>query len=170
MDHSLADRLVTTAAALLDESGLGTVTVREVARRTGVSHGAPRRHFPTLEALHAAVARRGLLDLTAAVTRAGDTPQEWAKAYVAFATARPDTFELLFTHDALEGAGSHLREVSLPLLAGWVERFRAERSGRSHEDALAAWAGAHGIAMLSARGALRLVDADADRLLQRVLR
>ncbi|WP_066081820.1 TetR/AcrR family transcriptional regulator [Pseudoclavibacter albus] len=167
--ENLADQLVTTAAQILDESGLAAVTVREVARRTGVSHGAPRRYFPTLESLHAAVAHRGLTDLATVLHAAGGTTDAWASAYVAFAMARPDTFELLFRHDDLEGAGSNLRGVSLPLLQGWCELFQGERPHCTKTDAITAWTGIHGIATLSARRALDLVGADPQALLARIL-
>ena len=43
-----ADLLVASARAMLDEQGLEGLTLRAIARRAGVSHGAPLRHFPTL--------------------------------------------------------------------------------------------------------------------------
>ena len=168
--ESLAERLVDAAAALLDEGGLSAVTIREVARRVGVSHGAPRRRFPTLESLLAAVARRGFEELRASLDDAGEGCLDWARAYAAFAERRPGTFELLFRHESLEGAGAGLREVSLPLLAAWVERYAAEHAPATRDDALAAWASAHGVAALSARGALRLVGVDASDALGRALR
>ncbi|MBO3142724.1 TetR/AcrR family transcriptional regulator [Dermatophilus congolensis] len=168
--NSLAEQLVSTAAALLDESGLGRVTIREVARRSGVSHGAPRRYFPTLESLLAAVARQGFLDLQVALDNAGDSCLAWAQAYLAFADRRPNTFELLFRHESLEGAGAQLREISLPLLTTWVQRYTVEHAQTTRDDALAAWSGIHGVAALSARGALRLVQVDATDLLLKTLR
>ena len=169
MGRELAEQLVTTATQLLDEGGRGAVTIRDIARRCGVSHGAPRRHFPTLESLLAAVARQGLLDLTEAMAAHGCLLGQ-ARAYVAFAERRPDMFELIFSHDILEGAGANLRELSLPLLADWTVQFRAQHPDASTDDALAAWAGVHGIATLAARGALRLVGVTPDRLVRTALR
>ena len=51
------DHLVATARRLLDAEGLEPLTLREIARRGGLSHGAPLRHFPSLAAL--LVGRRG---------------------------------------------------------------------------------------------------------------
>src|SRR6478736_4094345 len=45
---STRDRLVDTARAYLDAEGVEGIGLREIARRAGVSHGAPLRHFPTL--------------------------------------------------------------------------------------------------------------------------
>src|SRR6478735_10343086 len=73
---STRDRLVDTARAYLDAEGVDGIGLREIARRAGVSHGAPLRHFPTLGALLAAVAAEGFRDLYASVdgaVRAGST-------------------------------------------------------------------------------------------------
>ena len=64
------DRLVDTARAYLDQEGVDGIGLREIARRAGVSHGAPLRHFPTLGALLAAVAADGFRDLYASVDAA----------------------------------------------------------------------------------------------------
>ncbi|NHA01313.1 helix-turn-helix transcriptional regulator [Nocardioides sp. W3-2-3] len=45
---------------MLEERGLGGISLRSIASAAGVSHGAPRRHFPTYDALLAAIARRAL--------------------------------------------------------------------------------------------------------------
>jgi AcrR family transcriptional regulator len=59
----LRERLVEAGVVLLEEDGLGNLTLRAIARRAGVSHGAPRRYFPTHNALLAAIAATGLRDL-----------------------------------------------------------------------------------------------------------
>src|SRR5207248_9236111 len=102
---STRDRLVDTARAYLDAEGVDGIGLREIARRAGVSHGAPLRHFPTLASLLAAVAAEGFRDLHASVdgavhTRAGDDPRARLKAaahgYVDFARAHPGVFALMF--------------------------------------------------------------------------
>ncbi|GAA1956070.1 TetR/AcrR family transcriptional regulator [Kitasatospora viridis] len=59
---SLPQALVAAAFELLDEHGQAKVTMREVARRAGVSAGAPFRHFPDRQALLTALADRVLAD------------------------------------------------------------------------------------------------------------
>lgn len=61
---ALRETLVTDGRQLLVEQGLDAVSLRELARRAGVSHGAPRRHFADRDALLAAIAARGFDDLT----------------------------------------------------------------------------------------------------------
>ncbi|HEY8058086.1 MAG TPA: helix-turn-helix domain-containing protein, partial [Acidimicrobiales bacterium] len=74
------DRLVDTARAHLDEHGLEGLTLREIARQAGVSHGAPLRHFPSLAALCSAVATQAFRELyeqaAAAMDGAGDDPRD----------------------------------------------------------------------------------------------
>ncbi|WP_043471739.1 TetR/AcrR family transcriptional regulator [Kitasatospora sp. MBT66] len=72
---ALPEALVGVAFELLDEVGQEQVTMREVARRAGVSAGAPFRHFADRRALLTAVADRVLADFEA-----------WQRAEVAAAT------------------------------------------------------------------------------------
>ncbi|GAB2588981.1 hypothetical protein Aab01nite_42240 [Paractinoplanes abujensis] len=72
--------LVRHGALLLDEQGLAGFTGREVARRAGVSHGAPRRYFPTLAALLSAIAATGFADLRSRMAAASGDPAVGAAA------------------------------------------------------------------------------------------
>src|SRR6478672_7670037 len=99
------DRLVETARAYLDQEGVDGIGLREIARRAGVSHGAPLRHFPTLGALLAAVAAEGFRDLYTSVdgaVRSAASPDPLvrlkaaAHGYVDFARTNPGVFALIF--------------------------------------------------------------------------
>ena len=46
---SVRDRLVSVGTELLEEHGLAGISLRSIAGAAGVSHGAPRRHFPTYD-------------------------------------------------------------------------------------------------------------------------
>lgn len=63
--------LVRAGVELLEETSSPDVGLREIARRAGVSHGAPRRWFPTHRSLLAAIASEGLEDLSSELLRAG---------------------------------------------------------------------------------------------------
>jgi AcrR family transcriptional regulator len=110
----LAERLVQAGVELLEEEGLANLTLRASARRTGVSHGAPRRYFPTHNALLAAIAATGLTDLNTRLRRPAEgSPEDQlidaTHRYLDFAAERPGMFDLLFRHDLLAGAGGNLR-------------------------------------------------------------
>ncbi|OKJ52826.1 transcriptional regulator [Streptomyces sp. CB02115] len=104
---SLPETLVAHAVQLLDEAGAEAVTVREVARRAGVSPGAPFRHFPDRAALLAAVAEAVAVDFgaaqTEAVSSATSVPfRALGTAFVRYALAHPHRLALL--RGALFGA------------------------------------------------------------------
>jgi AcrR family transcriptional regulator len=167
-------QIVQAGVELVDEAGLSEVGVRSIARRAGVSHGAPRRYFPTHRSLLSAIASAGLSDLKAAMASAytaGDTTvrdqlSALAHAYVEFAQQRPGMFELLFRHDLLAGGGENLRDETIPLL-GAVEKLISDITGADEprQRALQFWTSVHGIAILTATHALEVFDADVTALI-----
>ncbi|MFE5283804.1 TetR/AcrR family transcriptional regulator [Nocardia sp. NPDC056611] len=168
----LRERLVTAGVAMLEEVGAAELGLRAIAREAGVSHGAPRRHFPTHNALLAAVAARGYADLRAEIDAVGgDTPEERVRrnclAYIRFAAARPEMFTLMFRHDLLEGAGGNLRVTwSLPLFARW-RQLVADCAGpgadeRAGEQALGLWTQLHGIAVVVANRSIEAIAPGID--------
>ncbi|REK89310.1 TetR/AcrR family transcriptional regulator [Streptomyces inhibens] len=97
---SLPDALTAAALELLDERGLEQVTVREVARRTGVSPGAPFRHFADRQALLTAVVGRILADfeqwqLAAVAEDEGPAMRAFGLGFVRYAIRHPHRFELI---------------------------------------------------------------------------
>ena len=169
----LRDRLVTAGVEILEQQGLAELSLRAITRRTGVSHGAPRRYFPTHRGLLAAIARTGLEDLTARlapVLSDVDTPARQrlirlGEIYLRFAEERLEMFELMFRHDLLAGAGGDLRATALPLfegLTGMVAEAAPEHPD-SRLRALSIWTQLHGLAVLGAGQSLDLVADPADR-------
>jgi AcrR family transcriptional regulator len=155
------------------------VSLREIARRAGVSHGAPRRYFPTALELLSAVARRGFDDLAARLDAAmagNGSPRTrlaaLSRAYLGFAADSPRMYELMFRHDPLDSARPGLREISLSLLRK-VSELVAEAAvpGRPEPQVAAAalWANLHGIAELRRWGALATGLPDPGPLLRAVL-
>lgn len=166
----LRDRLVRTGVALVDAEGAQALSLREIARRAGVSHGAPRRHFPTHLDLLSAIAREGFRELAARVTEvAAAEPRARVEAltrvYLDFARTRSGMYELMFRHDLLESGRLGLRDTSLPLFAHLAELVARARPDRAADPAIAAgalWANLHGIAQLWRWGSLRLATGSDD--------
>lgn len=79
------------------------MTLRELARRAGVSHGAPQRHFQDRDALLDAIAAQGFEELADQLegARAPGTPelrlQEYAQLHVGFSVANGPLMELMFS-------------------------------------------------------------------------
>ncbi|MFB6848853.1 TetR/AcrR family transcriptional regulator [Streptomyces sp. NPDC056373] len=173
-EGTLRERLVDAGVELVLSEGSGSVGLREIARRAGVSHGAPRRYFPTHRALLSAIARRGFEELGArSVAAASETASPRAqlaaltRVYVDYARERRGMFELMFRHDLLDSAGQseapagpRLREATLPMFQRVVElvaRCRGEAAESSAAlTAAALWANLHGIAQLWSWGSLQL--------------
>lgn len=109
---NLRSALLDAAERTVRERGVGELSLRELARDVGVSHGAPRRHFPDRQALLDALAESGFerlrTELRTAVDGAGDEFEArlhaTAAAYIRFATADPALLELMFAVKHREGA------------------------------------------------------------------
>ncbi|MBJ7289945.1 MAG: TetR/AcrR family transcriptional regulator [Williamsia sp.] len=161
-DHPTRAALVRAGVELLEETGSADVGLREIARRAGVSHGAPRRWFPTHRSLLSAVAAVGLGDLAAVVTSAADGSRapvrDAALAYIAFAVDRPAMFTLVFRHDLLDGGGSDLRATSQPLMEWFRDLVDVPDQGDREIRAATLWTSVHGIAVLASTGALALAS------------
>nr|WP_238350699.1 TetR/AcrR family transcriptional regulator [Kribbella shirazensis] len=172
----MPDRLVQAGVELLEEDGLAELTLRAIARRTGVSHGAPRRYFPTHNALLAAIAATGLTDLADRLTAKSEgSPEEQlveaAHRYLRFAAERPGMFDLIFRHDLLAGAGGNLRATSLPLFATFVDLVAQLHPTDAELRATALWTNLHGLATLRATNALELLGTtDLEPILRYVVR
>ncbi|MGW2620764.1 TetR/AcrR family transcriptional regulator [Streptomyces sp. NPDC001500] len=163
--------MVDAGVDLVAREGAGALTLREIARRAGVSHGAPRRHFPTHLELLSAIAHRGFTDLAARVSATrGDGSAEprgqlvaLSGAYLRFALENAGMYELMFRHDLLESGHLRLRDTSLPLFGVLVElvgRVRPDADARAVAAAL--WANLHGIAQLWRWGSLQLATGSDD--------
>ena len=171
-DAGLRTRLVSAGVDLLASHGPQALSLREIARQAGVSHGAPRRHFPTHQALLATIASEGYSQLSELIANAiGDSEGPprlrvlaLGCAYLDFARANPGMFELMFRHDLLQGNQIGLRDTSLRLFEVLVELVRQTRPDSAQPPVLIAgaiWANLHGIALLRQWGSLRIaVDSD----------
>ncbi|NXY96824.1 TetR/AcrR family transcriptional regulator [Streptomyces sp. BR123] len=170
-EKPLRERLIDVGVDLVLTEGTAAVGLREIARRAGVSHGAPRRYFPTHHALLSAIARRGFEDLAARVGAAiagTAAPRARLRAiagvYVGHALERRGMFELMFRHDLLDSTGREdtgqpqLRASTLPLFELLVSLVsRCGVTTDAEVTAAALWANLHGVAQLWAFGSLPLV-------------
>lgn len=128
---NLRGAILEVAARMVEKDGPQGVSVREAARRAGVSHNAPYRHFPDRDALLAALAADGMARLLKELgERSG---RELAEAYVRFALARPRLFRLMFS-------GKSWPELEA--------RFAQAFSEFGRPAGAAAWALVHGLALL----------------------
>jgi AcrR family transcriptional regulator len=148
------------AMKLLEEDGAAALSVRAVARRAGVSPGAPYRHYADRDALVSAVAAEGYRELAGKLSAAHpspSTPDDLAAvaiAYVQFALEHPALFRTMFG-DPCDGDSSE-RVAATTAIAEYVGALvRRAFPGRT-PDALstAIWAVVHGLAFLHLDGKL----------------
>lgn len=162
VDEPVRDRLVIAGVNLLEQVGAVQLGLRAIAREAGVSHGAPRRYFPTHNALLAAIAVRGFADLSTDFAAFDHEPprvriDRLASAYIGFAADRPEMFTLMFRHDLLQGSGENLRRRTLPIYRTWVDLVTECVPDRADERALGLWTNMHGIATLVANRSVELI-------------
>src|SRR6185312_7109124 len=152
---------------MVQELGPDAVSVREVARRAGVSSGAPFRHFADKNALMTAVAEEGarhlLAETEAALVSVGDDPiarfRASGVAFVLFAVKHPGHFRVLNMPEyATPSRSTALGEMVATGAAGTMDLItRAQAEGRILEGdptmiLLAARAVVYGLARLFADG------------------
>ena len=156
--------LLRAALDILAEHGVPGLTLREVARRAGVSPMAPYRHFDSKDALLAAVAEEGFRRLA---QRLGDTPHAdpmddlvaQGMAYVRFACDEPALYRLMFG-PFLRRFEDHpgLMEAALTAKAALTRAIAAATPAASEQVradvALACWSLEHGLASLLVDGRL----------------
>lgn len=156
----LREALVAAATALLEEKGLQGFTLRQCARRAGVSHAAPAHHFANADGLLAEIAARGFERFVVALGKAADQAEgsplarleAMGRAYVAFALANPAVYGLMFRSGTGSLASPHLKSAST---AAWQQLCDSVAAvlGEKRQDevtakASAVWALVHGTATL----------------------
>ncbi|HEX8701121.1 MAG TPA: TetR/AcrR family transcriptional regulator [Myxococcaceae bacterium] len=169
----LRHALIEASLALISEEGFAALTLREVARRAGVTHAAPYRHFADKEALLAAVAEEGFRTMATQMRERMDResgPTErlaaCGVAYVLFAIQHPAHFRVMFgphftrrvDHEALEKEGGNAFGLLVQSLAE-CQKAGEVREGEPMPLALMAWAQVHGLAALLVDGQLQHLEA-----------
>lgn len=175
---ALRDALVVAAEAIIAERGVDGFSLREAARRAGVSPAAPQHHFGDARGLLTAVATAAFAQLADALAAADAAagPDHTARlraqgtAYVAFALAEPARFDVMWRrarvhHDApAYQAESRRAFQALAAAVAGVPPADAPDAPPDRADprAIACWATVHGFARLALDGAFGLGDAAAD--------
>jgi AcrR family transcriptional regulator len=144
--------LLRAAGKSIEKEGLDALTLRTLARRLGVSHAAPYRHFRDREALLAALAAEGFAMLAEAQREAAAAGglRGMGEAYVRFALARPQRFRLMFGGQLKIARHPVLRDIATKTFAG-LSGALAARVGTpagARDASIAAWALVHGLAQL----------------------
>jgi len=157
----LHDALLAAAERVLEREGLAGLTLRAVAREAGVSHAAPTHHFGDLTGLLSELAAHNseTHPLMQAMAR--------AKAYVAYAQARPGLYSLMFRNERIDMTRPSLHEAATASFEGLASAIGAGRNEKLTGEALEAlsldqaaaiaraWSLVHGFTSLLLDGRLK---------------
>lgn len=176
---TLRQALIDAAESMLQQQGLEAFTLRECARRAGVSHAAPAHHFGDARGLLSACAASGLarladtMDGYVSLAPAGDTRARLravGQAYIDFALANRALFQLMFRRDRLNPQDDALRAAGQRVgdaLRGTIDALLVERRLPPAERGrriLLAWSVVHGyVTLVLERQTGELFGLDADQ-------
>lgn len=152
---------MSVALAIIEREGVEALSLRDVARRLGVSHQAPYRHFPSRDHILAEIVERAFAEFAAhldARPRGRDAQDDLAsmgRAYLGYAAEHPLQYGLMFG-TAVPDPAEHpamMREArhAFSLLREALARAAAERGAPAtpealDRDAMFVWATMHGLA------------------------
>jgi AcrR family transcriptional regulator len=159
--------LVAAAVELVSCCGPTAVSLREVARLVGVSHNAPYRHFPTRQALLAAVAAQGYEMLFQAMKESAEIvdPAEHLQAigcaYVGFALRHRGIYQLMFSNEVKKSEHPELREIAERAFDSLQQHVMALNPNlHARLATVTVWSLVHGIAHLILDNQLKNYDED----------
>ena len=163
----LRQQILDAARELLEENNIASLSLRAVAKKVGVSHSAPYRHFKDKESLLAGIAAQGFNELASELKEAvivhPENPaaqlQEAAHRYMKLAMKNPQCTQLMFgnilpCHDGypeLQSSG----ETAFNRLKIIIEAGQSKGVFKSEDVqlmALTAWSTIHGLSLLFISG------------------
>lgn len=157
----LPDALRAAAVELIAERGPGGFSLREVARRAGVSHSAPAHHFGDTEGLLTSVAAEGYTTLveqmsqaSASATDARDRLIRVGQAYVETARANPGHYGVMIGHEYTNEDDEALLLASIGAYQALLDTIGALRDQCNpnlnvDKTAVMCWSSMHGLVELA---------------------
>jgi len=148
--------LLAAAVESIDTTGPAAFSLRDLARRAGVSHAAPAHHFGDKAGLLTVLPVEGYELLVDALTAAGDDILEMGVAYVRFAVEHRAHFEVMFRPELYRADAPEVeraRRAARECLNRGVS-VRTSKATATRVAAIAAWSMVHGFATLWSAGAL----------------
>jgi AcrR family transcriptional regulator len=168
------ERILKVAVELMTKEGLAALSMREVARRAGVSHQAPYHYFENRGAILAAIAEEGFKKFNATLESASGSNAvarliAAGRAYVGFAQSHAAHFQVMFRPELvnLHKYPSALAEANrgFAILQSLIDGTVKEKflpASRAHGMVILAWSFVHGLSGLLLEGPLARMAGDLD--------
>lgn len=151
----LREAVIEAALTEIREVGAARISMREIARRAGVSHAAPAHHFGDKRGIFTAIATEGFTLLRLQNESRLGEPNALlygGLGYIAFAIAHPAHFEVMFRPDLYDSEDEDLKKARD---GAFEVLFRAVEQGLGSDDldaltgtSMAAWSLVHGFSAL----------------------
>jgi AcrR family transcriptional regulator len=173
--HGDLRRAITEAALeLIEEAGIQNLSLREIARKIGVTTAAPYHHFKDRKALLIEMAIEGYTQLLQtlegardSVKRAGKEIEAETRAYLAFARQHAALYAVMFSgelanHNCLEL--KTIADASFALVCATVGKMGKFGEKETAEAALCVWSMLHGLIVLDESGLLGEERSEQERI------
>lgn len=173
--RDLREACIAEGMAIIASDGLEKLSLREVARRLGVSHQAPYRHFESRDHILAEMVSRAFDAFADFLDRhpASDSPDEdmanMARDYLLYARERPLEYRLMFGTPLPDGAlfpemMAKAKHAFSLLVSGLERKARLSGIRRDAEelqlDALVIWSSLHGLAAVKSSSVVTTLGLD----------
>jgi AcrR family transcriptional regulator len=161
--QNLREDCIKEGLRIVEERGIEALSLREVARRLGVSHQAPYKHFPSRDHILAEMVRQAYVSFAEFLEHrpiCGDPPHDlgaMGQAYLEYALTHPLHYRLMFGTPLPDPAKHpemlHDARHAFALLKDGIADVHAMTHGpgpleRTEYDALFIWSTLHGLAMI----------------------
>lgn len=167
--------ILETAVEMIEESGLEKLSLREIARKLGVTTAAPYHHFKDRHSLMVALAQEGYAELLDALngSSTGTAEAESALdaavlAFLRFAVRQRALYVIMVSSELVEdhrtGVLKSLGEMTFEAARSSIAKSSALAFKESSEAAFCVWAFLSGISRLAISGVLRESPAEQERL------
>jgi AcrR family transcriptional regulator len=171
----LKEACIQAAHEVIAEQGVEGLSLRDVARRLGVSHQAPYKHYASKDHLLAEVMRRcfeqfsAYLDARAQFEAPRDDLAALGTQYLSYASTHPLEYRLMFStpwpvpaeYPGLVNEAQHAFNV----LRGVLQRLHAQHPNKAHKvdvDAMFIWSSLHGLASITQANVMKHLSIEED--------
>lgn len=169
----LRQKIIDEALSWIERENIVSLSLRGIARRLGVSHNAPYRHFPDKESLLVAISEVGFMQLNRALEQASKCYEDARQnletigvAYVRYAIENQAYYRVMFSDLQLCEKHSDLDRVSQQAFSVLLDAIKVGQQAQVFilEDSLqlahVCWSLTHGVSMLAIDRQLTISDSD----------